>query len=335
MQYQPISSQIINTINASAYPLIVSHEKPDGDTLGAGLAMSQFLTRSGKKYKYFCPEEPADYFSYLPNIEKIINNPQELDWANHDLIIVIDCASLLRTGLADNLLKIKGKIPLINIDHHQSNDYYAQHNLVMPKASSTSEIIYKIFELNNIEIDKYMATALLTGILTDTMNFTNAITTKESLEIASKLLNFGARLNQIVSNLNQNKNLSILKLWGKVFSQLEFNEQHNFVYTIISEEDLIAHQMSADEARDGLANFLSFLQNINFILVLTEQADKTIKGSLRTMANDIDVSRIAGIFGGGGHKKAAGFKISQLPTGIDQDWKNFIINAIINELNKT
>jgi phosphoesterase RecJ-like protein len=333
MIYRQTAPLIISAIQNSNHPLLISHEKPDGDTLGASLALSHYLTRQAKKHKHFCSDKPADYFNYLPKIENIIYDRSQINLAEHDLVIVLDCGDIRRTGLADELIADKGKLNLINIDHHQTNTFYGRHNLVVPTASSTSEIIYKLFEHSKIAVDKYMATSLLTGIVTDTMNFTNAATTQECLEIAAKLLNQGARINQIISYITQNKSLASLKLWGKILSRLEIEPQFNFAHTVITQQDLSEEQISKEEL-DGLANFLSLLQDTDFILLMTEEDNNFIKGSLRTTNDLIDVSTIAAVFNGGGHKKAAGFKVERNTLPDETDWKNYIINAIINQLSK-
>jgi len=333
MSTNQTEKQIYKAIDSSRSPLLIAHKNPDGDTLGASLALSYHLTSREKNHKHFCSNQPADYFSYLPHIEKIVTDQNKIDLNNHDLIIAIDCGSIERTGLAENLDKAKNNLSIINIDHHYSNDNYGHYNLVSPTASSTSEIMYKFFETNNVAMDKYIATALLTGILSDTMNFTNAGTTKESLKIASELLKLGARTGQIINNLTQNKNIFALKLWGKILSRTEIHPEYNFAYTAITREDLLSRAIEREDI-DGLANFLSSLQDVNFILVMSEEEDETIKASLRTTKDNIDVAKIAQAFGGGGHKKAAGFKIEKKNIGSAWDWKNFIISAIINALNK-
>lgn len=329
--FNQTASTILKIIKAAHHPLLIAHEKPDGDTLGASLAMSHFLTNEQIKHKHFCIDKPADYFSFLPRIENIIYDVEKINLADHDLIITIDCGDPKRTGLSEQLAALKDQLVLINIDHHQTNQYFGQHNLVIPTASSTSEIIYKFFEYHKIELDKYMATSLLTGILTDTMNFTNAATTKESLKIASNLLNSGARITQITSSLTQNKSLLGLRLWGNILSRLEIEPQMNFAHTVITLEDLTKEKIDKDDL-DGLANFLSLLQDAEFILLLTEEEDDVIKGSLRTTKDTHDMTEIAAIFGGGGHKKAAGFRVDKKSITQDSDWKNFILNAIIEKL---
>jgi len=331
MIYRKVAPQILQAIKNAHYPLLIAHEKPDGDTLGASLALAQLLAKENKQFQHFCPDQPPSYFNFLPKIENIVSTPAKLDLPSHDLLIALDCGDLKRTGLADDIQKIKARSTLINIDHHQSNDFFGHLNLVIPQASSTSEIMYNFFKFHGLAIDKYMATNLLTGILTDTMNFTNAATTTESLKIASELLKIGARINQIITHIIQNKNFEVLKLWGNLLDKIEYNSEYNFAYTTITKNDLSAEQMSA-ESVDGLANFLSNLQDTDFILVLSEEENDSIKVSLRTTKDEIDVSQLAKAFNGGGHKKAAGFKIAKPNPQINPDWKNFALNAIINKL---
>lgn len=335
MIYRQTAPKILAAIQNANHPLLISHEKPDGDTLGASLALAHYFHKTNKPHKHFCIDKPAEYFNYLSKIENLITDYNRINLADHDLVIIVDCGTITRTGISQDLLGQKDRIKIINIDHHQTNDNYGHLNLVIPHASSTCEIFYKFFVVNNIEIDKYMATSLMTGIITDTMNFTNGATTQDSLEIASKLLNYGARSNQIISSISQNKNLLSLKLWGKVFSRLEYNPEFNFVYTVIAQSDLTEYQMTADEASDGLSNFLSTIEDIDFIVVLTERDENTIKGSLRTTKDQIDVSQIAGLFNGGGHKKASGFKVERATIAAGLDWKDFVINAIITKLKST
>jgi len=305
--YKATAPQILAAINNANHILLISHEKPDGDTLGASLAMSKFLERQDKGHKHFCADQPASYFNYLPNIENIIYDYNLINLADYDLIITLDCGDIKRTRIEDDLIKYKEKFLLINIDHHESNDLFGNYNLVVTNASSTSEIVYKFFDFHKIEIDKYIATSLLTGLITDTMNFSNAATTNDSLRIASILLKKGARVNQIIRQISTNKNLNTLKLWGNVLARLQLNKKYNFAYTVITKNDLAENNISSEEARDGLANFLSMIDDVDFIVVLTEEDNEIIKASLRTTKDDVDVAKMANAFGGGGHKKAAGF----------------------------
>jgi len=190
---------------------------------------------------------------------------------------------------------------------------------VIKEASSTSEIVYKFLNHFNFEINKNIATCLLTGILTDTGNFTNGATTVSALKIASDLLIRGARFNQITFSTSKNKSLAILKLWGRILSRLEENDL-GVVFTVITLKDLEESELDR-EALEGVANFLNNLAGLRIILVLKEEENGFIKGSLRSNDDVLDVSEIAKFLGGGGHKKAAGFTIKGQLVEVDGKWK--------------
>ena len=151
-----------------------------------------------------------------------------------------------------------------------------------------------------------MATSLLTGIITDTDNFSNPATSAASLKVAGELLRIGANLKLINKKVTQNKTVNLLKLWGEVFSRLNKNESLGLVYTYITRADFERYGISDSEA-EGIANFLNNLGEAKIALILKETPDGKVKGSLRTTKDDVDVSSIAQRLSGGGHRKAAGF----------------------------
>lgn len=302
-----ITQKIFNSILAAENILLVSHKKPDGDSLGASLALAMALEKMNKKHLVFCIDEPRPYFSYLPEVENIFCDGDNLDLRYYDLIISLDCGDLKQTGIEEKIVSIFCNAFLINIDHHRTNENFGHLNLVVDNASSTSEIVYELIKSFNVNIDKDMATCLLTGILTDTGNFTNGATTISSLKIAADLLVRGARFNQINESTLKNKPLSTLKFWGKILSRLEKNES-GLVSVVITLNDFEESQLDAN-ALDGVANFLNNLDGAKGILVLKEEGEGIIKGSMRSNDDSLDVSAISKLFGGGGHKKAAGFTI--------------------------
>ena len=159
-----------------------------------------------------------------------------------------------------------------------------------------------------------MALALLTGLITDTENFSNPGTTEHSLKVASELIRHGANFNSLKNWFLHDKPVEALKLWGVALSRLTKNESLDIVYTFITLEDLKTHNASEAES-EGIANFLNSAGEGRASLVLKETWDGKIKGSFRTTRDDFDVSLIASALGGGGHKKASGFLIAD---GIDE-----------------
>jgi len=302
---------------AAKKPLFVMHKKPDGDALGSSLALAHYLSSQGRESVVFCKDRAPRHYSFLSQFEKIFNDPKVFNSDGVDLIVVLDSGDLGYAGIDEIIENIEKDVPIINIDHHATNQYYGEINLVDPIASSTSEVVYNLFSHNNVRIDKHIATSLLVGILTDTTNFTNPGTTISSMRVASELISRGARANEISRRLLKNKSIDALRLWGKTLSRLEENKRLGMAIAIIKKEDF-KDIASPSEAVEGVANFLNALLNVRMVLVLRETDDGYVKGSMRS--TDVDVAKIAQSLGGGGHKKAAGFSIKGELEKIDGKW---------------
>jgi len=317
------AKQIYNEITMANKVLLICHQNPDGDALGSISALAYFLDLIKKPYNTFCLTEPAEHLANLPHL--IIPNLNGSIWQNadHDLIIVLDSGDLKYAGVADYIAKLKHEPIIINIDHHSTNKKFGHYNLIISQASSTTEILYFFFKLNNIKITKNMAMALLTGLITDTENFSNPGTTEKSLKVASDLIHRGANFNLVKNWFLKNKSITALKLWGVVLSRLTINEKHQIIYTYVTQNDIKSHGDNEVES-EGIANFLNNLSDGQAALILKEQADGKIKGSLRTTRDDFDVAQIATRLGGGGHKKAAGFSIDgPIEKAFEKIWAMF------------
>ncbi|MFC1613003.1 bifunctional oligoribonuclease/PAP phosphatase NrnA [Patescibacteria group bacterium] len=297
--------QVFNDIQKADNILLITHKNPDGDAYGSLCAMLAVLANMGKKCTAFATNTPAKDFLFLPFIDKIISNYNVLD--QYDLIIALDTADERYSNIGEEIKFFKNKI--INIDHHFTNTRFGYLNIVNPESSSTAEILYNIFCAEGIKIDKSIATCLLTGILTDTDNFSNAATSVSSLQAASDLMLNGGKIQQIVKHSYYNKSFDRVKLWGTVFERIITNKKYNIAVAIIIQEDFKNIDENNQELTSGVANFLSNIFETSAILVLEESKDGMIKGSLRTTVEDVDVSKLAKLLGGGGHKKAAGFTV--------------------------
>ncbi len=300
--------KLMSAIEKSQQILLITHRNPDGDAIGSILAMQNYLLSLNKKVFSFCITRPATQFNYLQNIEYIHSDIDELK-EEYDLGIVLDCGDLGMTKIRSKLEQIKFNFALVNIDHHHTNPKYGDINIVISKASSTTEIIYQIMKISQVKISSSMATALLTGIVTDTGNFAYRSTTQQSIEVASNLLRIGADFADISRANIYNKTVKVLKLWGIVMKRIVFDKRLNMVTTALFKSDLEALNLN-EEAGEGIANYLNSLsKKIKFSLLLKSYEIDKVKGSLRTNRDDVDVSLIAQKFGGGGHKKAAGFEV--------------------------
>jgi len=284
--------------------LLITHKRPDGDALGSTLGLLLGLEKIGKEAKAACIDPVPYLYEFLPGSNRLEKDFKVQDF---DLIFILDCASSKMIGFKETEV-FSNKKRIINIDHHYANDCFGDLNWVDGVAASTSEMIYLFLLYLGIEIDKDIATCLQCGIFTDTSSFQNQNTTERSLEISSKLLAKGAKINQIAKYAFYTKNLSTLRLWGKAMSSIFTNKDYDLVATVITQEDLRETKASYDDI-EGIANFLNTIPDAKAVLVLVEKDDGTLKGSLRTRDDDVDVSRLAAYLGGGGHIKAAGFAL--------------------------
>lgn len=227
-----------------------------------------------------------------------------------DLIIVLDSPDLERLGKPyEENSDLFYETPIINIDHHAGNDHFGKINLVDLTATSTCEILVSIFEALSGDtslLTSDVATALLTGIITDTDSFQNANTTPKSLTVAAQLVAAQANQQEIIRRIYKTRTLPTLRLWGKVLTNIHDETNYRFVWSEIKKEDFLAVGATVDDANGVIDELLKTASGVDFVLLLTEKEDGT-HGSLRSVAKGIDVSAIAKLFAGGGHALAAGF----------------------------
>lgn len=306
---ETISTTIHQHLSEKAHHvLLISHPRPDGDTLSAACAFMQYLRRIGKKYTAFCTTAiPADLL-FLPGSREFTSDVGIFSRTAFDTICFFDTGDLRHAGVETLMQSLPYRPTIVNIDHHHTNTLFGTHNLVLTDAASTTETLYHFFQENHIAITSDMATAILTGLVTDTGNFSNQATTPTSVRIAADLMAAGADFGTILSNTSRNKSMRALQLWGLMLSRLTYVAEHHVTYTFIRREERDAMGATDDDI-DGLANFLNSLGEGRAVIVLREIDGDSVKGSMRTTKHDMDVSAIAAYFGGGGHKKAAGFTL--------------------------
>ncbi len=284
--------------------VIIPHQNPDGDAIGAATAFCEYVSELGKPATIFCVTDVTDRLHFVPRATTVTRNEAIFKDPDVDTIVVLDSGDLRYAGV-DHLVN-GHPATIINIDHHATNEKYGRYNLVMTGAASTTEILYHYFRHNAVRVNQKMATSLLTGLTTDTGNFTNGATSASALLVGGELIRSGGNLNLINQAVLKNQSVEALRLWGRVLSRLSFDERLGITYTYLTRADL-EECHAEDTESEGIANFLNNLENTRIALILKETVDGTIKGSFRTTKDDVDVSAMAKQLGGGGHKKAAGF----------------------------
>lgn len=285
--------------------LLTMHERMDGDDGGAVLAMSHALDATGNLTTRAIKHGVPPQLQFLPGSEYIEDDINRDDF---DLIITFGCATLDRTG-SEKIQQLN--CPIINIDHHPDNTFFGNVNIVDKAKSSVAELVYDFFVWNGTTISKEIATCLLTGIITDTGSFKHSNTQSSTLEVAAKLMSKGALTENIITHTFRNKNPRILKAWGKAIENSYYDPIKQIIYSVVTEQDLQDIGKLPPASFEGFVETLNTVPEAKFALFLRQDGN-IIKGSLRSgneEPKNVDVSRIAQLFGGGGHKQAAGFSV--------------------------
>lgn len=294
-----ISEKLINADNIVLLP----HINVDGDALGASLALGLALKAMEKSVDVLIDEEVPANLDFLPGQELIKDNPQK----KYNVAVNIDNGDITRLGKREHYYD-DAKIKL-SIDHHNTNNVEADHSYVDTKASATGEIIYDLItKYLNIDIDKDIALCLYTAIITDTGGFRYTNTTPVTLQISSELLKHDIDFSYVNKRVFDMVSYTKLYLMKKTMNSLRLIEDGKLAVSYLTYHDIKDYTAKSDDY-EGLVNIGRNLQDVEVSLFLREDSDGTFRGNLRSN-NYVDVSEIAHSFGGGGHKRAAGFNIS-------------------------
>ncbi len=286
--------------------VVICHANPDGDAIGSLLGMGFLLEKAfpAKQVVFVCKDPAPSTLSFLVGTERILHEPI---LNAGDGIVFVDSAVPKQTGFHESHPQLFDKsLPAVNIDHHPTNDNFAQINLVDPDSASACEIVVEFADTVLWELSSDIATCLLTGVYTDTGGLLHSNTTTHVYRTVARLLRAGARQQEIVKEVFRTSNVASLKLWGRVMEKISITEEGGAV-SAVTKGDFAA--TGADpSALTGAIDYLNAVPGMRFSMILSER-DGKVKGSIRTLRDDVDVAEMASKFDGGGHKKAAGFAI--------------------------
>lgn len=278
--------------------ILLIHEKPDGDCLGSALALGHHLISEGYQPFLYHPEQIPAIYDFLPG-QEMIKYYQEKDLPEGIPIIAVDCADSGRI-----LYNLSNGAPIINIDHHSSNNFFGDYNLIDAKAAATGEIIYELLSEAENKISVPTATCLYVAILADTGSFRYSNTTAKTFKIAGELLNLGARIDYIRENLFDRHPLSELITIKLALANMQFSLDGKLAWSILSYEELLANNL-LDVDTESVISLLRSVEGVEAALVFKELEPSKIKISFRSKKY-LDVNLLANEFGGGGHARAAG-----------------------------
>lgn len=278
--------------------LIVSHIRPDGDAVGSLLGLGLALQAAGKSVQMVLEDGVPVSFRHLEGAQQVVRKPE----GNFDLVCVVDCSDLSRTG---STLKNYGQ-PEINLDHHITNLNFASLNVVDFKCVATAELIFDLLVKIRLSIPQPAAAALLTGLITDTLGFRTSNMTPKALRTAADLVEQGAAIAELYRRALINRSYQATRLWGQGLAHL--NREDRLVWTSLTLADRQAAGYGGKDDAD-LINVLSAIDDTDIAMIFIESPNGHTKVSWRAHP-PFDVSALALRFGGGGHPAASGADVS-------------------------
>ena len=276
---------------------VAAHIMPDGDCLGSALGLTWALRQLGKTVTVTCNDHVSNSFAYLAGFSEL--SPKVP--TDEELLVFVDGSSADRFGPAYDP-KLFNDRPVLAIDHHITNEYFAPINFIDTRAASTAEIIYRIVRALNISLDQTIAQCLLTGIVTDTLGFRTANTTVDTLRTATALMEAGASIPDIVERSFNQVPMPNLRLRGRVFSEAKLDGVILWAEIPLK---LLRELGVNGNGTSGIINQLLSVDTAKIAVVFTEKDNGKIDVGFRSRVG-YDVSGIAARLGGGGHKQAAG-----------------------------
>ncbi len=279
--------------------LITSHIRPDGDAIGAVLALGLALRERGQDVQLVLNDGIPPTFHHLPGSDLVRRAPV----GGHDLYITLDCADLRRVGPA---LEPLGQ-PDVNIDHHVTNQAFARLNLIEPDAVATCSILARYLNRWALPLTRAIAENLVTGIITDTLGFRTPNTTPEALRQVADLMELGVDMPTLYYRGLISRTFPAARYWGAGLSSLQRDD--DLVWATLRLEDRRLSGYNGNDDAD-LINIIASIDDCRVKMIFVEQENGSVKVSWRTQEADLDVSRIAQQFNGGGHPGAAGADIA-------------------------
>jgi bifunctional oligoribonuclease and PAP phosphatase NrnA len=297
---------VADTLRANDRFLVVTHENPDGDALGSLLATTVALRQLGKDVVMFMPAStsvPQEYtFMRLDGLVREL--PDDM---GERVLVAVDCAKAERIG--PDLSPVERAKLIVDIDHHHDNTRFGSVNLIVSDASSTGEVLRDVFAELGVEITPEIAEPLYIALVTDTGRFQYTNTTPKSLRLAAELVEAGADVHAVFQQVYESVEFAKLKLLARALDRARVLEGGRIVVSHLVRTDF-ADAGAVEAYSEGIIDYLRAVEGAELAVLIREppRDDRPLRRvSLRASIDELDVSAIARLFDGGGHRQAAGF----------------------------
>lgn len=282
--------------------LVVSHTAPDGDALGSALGAAELIRALGSTAVVLSRDPFPSSLAFLPGIEHVlVQASMPRDWpAAYDLVLVLECPDLERTGFGDTLIER----PILSVDHHLGNVAYGELNYLDPEAPAVGEMLLQVAEAAGATVTPAMATSLYTALVTDTGDFRYSNATPRAFAAAARLVAAGARPSDIAEGLWGHTPARVVRLTAAVLSTLEL-EAGGRIATVWCDAAMLERTGAIAADTENLVNFPRSIDGVEVAVLFKDFSPGAVRVSLRSR-DRVDVQAVARLFGGGGHRAAAG-----------------------------
>jgi phosphoesterase RecJ-like protein len=308
-------SQVVELIEQKQNFMITSHIRPDGDGLGSGLALYWMLLSLGKEAVVVVKDHVPPAYSVLPGSDRITVQSDVTE--DFDAVFIIECSDVERPGLPG----LKRQF-VVNIDHHATTVPFGDINWIDSTAAAVGEMIYNLCKALGVEITKEIAECIYTALLTDTGSFHFSNTTERTLKIASELVRRGVAPARISQALFYSYPFSKIRLMGLVLSTIERDESGRIAWVKLDSE-MMLEAGASEEDSDGIVNHALSIDEVEAVAFFKELSSDVYRVSLRSKGKN-NVAKVAEMFGGGGHRNAAGCRIN----GEFEEVKRRVVEAL-------
>ena len=312
-------SQVVELIEQKHRFMITSHIRPDGDGLGSGLALYWMLRSLGKEPTVVLRDRVPPAYDVLPGADLVIVQPDVYE--DYDAAFIIECSDVDRPGLPSLHNQF-----VVNIDHHSTTMPFGDINWIDSTAAAVGEMIYNLSKALGVEVTKEIAECIYTALLTDTGSFHFSNTTERTLKIASELVRRGVEPARISQALFYSYPFSKVRLLGLVLSTIERDETGRIAWVTMDRETMYEADASEEDS-DGIVNHALSVGEVEAVAFFKELEPGVYRISLRSKGRN-NVAKVAELFGGGGHRNAAGCRVE----GDFEDVKRRVIEGLQNAI---
>jgi len=297
-----LAPRIWQIIQSAPIVTAVTHKDADGDTLGSALALALALEPSGKSVPVLSSPPVPGAWWFLPGIDRVNRHRPRA----HTPVFIFDASDASRAGKYESV--VTAATVVVNVDHHVSNKKFGTVNLVLTDAASTGELVYDLLKAWKIDIPPGAASCLYATILSDTGGFRHDNTSAHALRAAAELVQLGADPVTIARGLFKSRPASSLRMQGRILQGLHYEFSDRLVWGSISQAGLRDSGATTDQA-DSAIDQLNTIRGQELAILFKEAGPRLTKVSIRSR-DQVDAAELAGKFGGGGHRRAAGIELA-------------------------